>query len=199
MPDAPIVIFAPPTLSPVAPSAVFSTPIAGGAAVANLAYNYGADLCATITAKLLGAAGNGISIQFVGTRDPSNSGPYGPGRVTSVVVTGNAIVVNWYSTQSGLRPSVVQAALAASAPANALVSLTVGLDTASTPWSSGVVGLSGGGVLGAPSSAFIPPTPFPTPSDGIFGLPSLVRSNPSAVFSSPVLSPTAPGAIYTKP
>ena len=199
MPAAPIVIFAPPTLSPVAPSAVFAAPIAGGSAVANLVYNYGADLCATVTAKLPGAAGNGISIQFVGTPDPSGSGPYGPGRVTSVVVTGYAIVVNWYSTQGGLRPSVVQAALAASAPANALVGLTVGLDTASAPWSSGVVGLSGGGVLGAPSSAFIPPALSPSPSNSIFGLPSLVRSNPSAVFSTPTLSPTAPGAIFTKP
>ena len=74
---------------------------------------------------LEGTVGNGITVSFVGTPDPSPTGPYPMGSVDSIDVSGQDVVVHWHPTQTGLSFHTLKAALAAHAAANAIVRLDV--------------------------------------------------------------------------
>jgi hypothetical protein len=90
-------------------------------------------LCRLI-AKTAGSAGNDINIRFVGTADPSPTGPYQ--QITSeIVVTNNDIVVYWTPTQQIYRASLLATHIAASAAAD-LVEVVVINDSLNPQWSS---------------------------------------------------------------
>ena len=79
---------------------------------------------AIFRARIPGAAGNNIRIKFNGTASNEFINP--PVSITSVVVSGTDITINYYPTESGSpSPDIVKAALRANAQANALVELII--------------------------------------------------------------------------
>ena len=79
---------------------------------------------AIIRARAPGIVGNNIRIRFNGA-DGGPTSPYPPATITSVVVSGTDITVNYGPRQSVLTVSVVKAALEANSSANALVEMII--------------------------------------------------------------------------
>ena len=77
-----------------------------------------------LRSRIPGTAGNNIRIKFNGFSGGPTS-PYPPASVTSVVVSGTDITVNYSPIESALTPAVVKAALASNAQANALIELII--------------------------------------------------------------------------
>jgi len=190
--------------SPSAPAPVTSSyapPSAGTAATATLSVSFLGTTTnyVKLTAKTLGESWNGRTLTLSATADPSPSGPYAPGAVTSIVVNSSGITVNWYPAQGGLNSSVLAAALQADSTANAAV--TVELLTAAT-----IMGSSATFAGGVNSSQSVPSVVTSAFSAGSPSSPSAITSAFSAGSpSAPVVirgaytppSPSAPPAITT--
>lgn len=80
---------------------------------------------AILRSRIPGAAGNNIRIKFNGFSGGLHLAPLPLASVTSVVVSGTDITVNYSPTQSALTPAVVKAALEANTQANTLVELII--------------------------------------------------------------------------
>jgi hypothetical protein len=195
-PTAPRVVtgsYTPP--SPAGPASVTSSYTAGTPAVGAVLV-VATDFFGTVTnhARLTvragGTAWNGRSLVLSSTADPSPTGPYASGAVTSVVVNSSGITVNWYPTQGGFTGAALVAGLQADATANAtvlseVITGTGNIGTATRTFSGG-----------AEATITTPPS---ISADFSSGSPTAPRAITSAFSAG---SPSAPPVIrsaYTPP